>query len=134
MPQGQGSGPLETPGARCTKPAADGARTLALTGHRVILLSGTLDLLLEPPAEYLGVCARLGTEIELASQHLTGRIKGIHPYGPAKVDCLMALEYRSIIRPGVLFRLLGAKLCGSNRWPEKTGKPDENQLSRLTMI
>ncbi len=61
-------------------------------GHCVILLSGTLDLLLEPLAEHLGVCARLGTEIELAGRQLTGRIKGIHPYGPAKADSLMALS------------------------------------------
>src|SRR5262245_1131834 len=34
-------------------------------GHFVILLSGALDLLLEPLAEYLGVYARIGSELEV---------------------------------------------------------------------
>src|SRR6185295_12876810 len=53
-------------------------------GHGVILLSGTLDLLLAPLAEHLGVHARVGTEIEIADQCLTGRIAGLHPFGAAK--------------------------------------------------
>src|SRR5262249_42506332 len=37
-------------------------------GHFVILLSGTLDLLLEPLAERLGVWARVGSELEVENK------------------------------------------------------------------
>lgn len=61
-------------------------------GHCVVLLSGTLDLLLAPLAEHLGVYARVGTEIEVADQCLTGRIAGLHPFGAAKAECLTAMN------------------------------------------
>lgn len=61
-------------------------------GHFVILLSGTLDLLLEPLAEYLGVSARIGTEVEVEGRFLTGRIAGLHPYGAAKAECLIVMN------------------------------------------
>jgi HAD superfamily hydrolase (TIGR01490 family) len=61
-------------------------------GHLVILLSGTLDLLLEPLAEYLGVSARIGSELEVKGRSLTGRIAGLHPFGETKVDCLMVMN------------------------------------------
>src|SRR5262249_3888793 len=49
-------------------------------GHFAILLSGALDILLEPLAEHLGVSARIGVELEVSDRHLTGRIVGIHPF------------------------------------------------------
>lgn len=61
-------------------------------GHCVVLLSGTLDLLLAPLAEHLGVHARVGTEIEVADHCLTGRIAGLHPFGAAKAECLTAMN------------------------------------------
>jgi HAD superfamily hydrolase (TIGR01490 family) len=61
-------------------------------GHCVLLLSGTLNLLLEPLAEHLGVHARLGTELEVAGQRFSGRIAGAHPYGAAKAECLAAMN------------------------------------------
>ncbi len=61
-------------------------------GHCVVLLSGTLDLLLAPLAEHLGVHARIGTELEVANQRLTGRIIGLHPFGAAKAECLAAMN------------------------------------------
>jgi HAD superfamily hydrolase (TIGR01490 family) len=61
-------------------------------GHLVILLSGTLDLLLEPLAEYLGVSARIGAELEVKGRALTGHIAGLHPFGEAKADCLMVMN------------------------------------------
>lgn len=57
-------------------------------GHFVLLLSGSLDLLLEPLAEHLGIGARIGAEIESNDLRLTGRIVGIHPLGNAKAECL----------------------------------------------
>jgi HAD superfamily hydrolase (TIGR01490 family) len=61
-------------------------------GHFVILLSGTLDLLLEPLAERLGVSARVGSELEVENRRFTGRIAGAHPYGKTKAECLAAIN------------------------------------------
>ncbi len=62
------------------------------SGHFVILLSGTLDLLLEPLAEHLGVCARIGTELEVEGRRLTGRIASLHPFGETKAECLSVIS------------------------------------------
>lgn len=61
-------------------------------GHAVVLLSGALDLLLEPLAADLGANAQTGTIAEAENGYLTGRIAGEHPYSRAKVACLMALD------------------------------------------
>lgn len=61
-------------------------------GHRLILVSGTLDLLLEPLAEYLNACSRIGTQIETNKNSFSGKIVGEHPYDRAKVTTLMALN------------------------------------------
>src|SRR5262249_13100314 len=61
-------------------------------GHFAILLSGALDILLEPLAEHLGVSARIGAELEVIDRRLTGRIVGIHPFGVAKADCLTSIN------------------------------------------
>ncbi|HZS08932.1 MAG TPA: HAD-IB family hydrolase [Blastocatellia bacterium] len=60
-------------------------------GHEVILLSGTLDVLLEPLAEYLGVDMRIGTAVEVSDQRLTGRIASARPFGMTKLTCLMQM-------------------------------------------
>jgi HAD superfamily hydrolase (TIGR01490 family) len=60
-------------------------------GHAVVLLSGALDLLLEPLAAFLDVTAQVGTATETDGGRLTGRIAGEHPYNRAKVACLMSL-------------------------------------------
>ena len=61
-------------------------------GHIVILLSGTLDLLLEPLAERLGVHARVGSELEVEDSRFTGRIAGAHPFGATKAKCLATIN------------------------------------------
>lgn len=61
-------------------------------GHCVVLLSGALDLLLEPLAEHLGVPARVGTEVEVRGCRLTGRIAGPHPFGEQKAECLRRMN------------------------------------------
>jgi alcohol-forming fatty acyl-CoA reductase len=61
-------------------------------GHLIILLSGTLDLLLEPLAERLGVYARVGSELEVEDRRFTGRIAGAHPFGVTKAECLAAIN------------------------------------------
>jgi HAD superfamily hydrolase (TIGR01490 family) len=60
-------------------------------GHFVLLLSGALDVLLEPLAESLGVSARIGVQLEACNRRFSGRINGIHPYGMRKADCLTAV-------------------------------------------
>ncbi len=61
-------------------------------GHFVILLSGTLDLLLEPLAERLDVYARVGSELEIENRRFTGRIAGAHPFGVTKAKCLATIN------------------------------------------
>ena len=61
-------------------------------GHLVILLSGTLDLLLDPLAERLGVHARVGSELEVEDNRFTGRIAGAHPFGMMKAECLATIN------------------------------------------
>lgn len=61
-------------------------------GHFVMLLSGALDILLEPLAERLGVTARIGVDLEVSDNRLTGGIMGVHPYGVSKADCLSAIS------------------------------------------
>ena len=61
-------------------------------GHFVILLSGTLDMLLEPLAERLGVYARIGSELEIEEKRFTGRLSGAHPFGQVKAECLATIN------------------------------------------
>lgn len=60
--------------------------------HCVVLVSGTLDLLLEPLAQHLNACSRIGTKIETDGNALLGKIAGEHPYAKAKVSTLLALN------------------------------------------
>lgn len=62
-------------------------------GDLIILLSGTLDVLLDPFAEYFEVDASVSTRLERSGGRITGRIEGLHPYGPGKravLDHLLA--------------------------------------------
>jgi HAD superfamily hydrolase (TIGR01490 family) len=61
-------------------------------GHCVVLVSGTLDLLLEPLQQYLNACSRIGTKIETDGAALLGKIAGEHPYAKAKVTTMLALN------------------------------------------
>ncbi|HYE76279.1 MAG TPA: HAD-IB family hydrolase, partial [Blastocatellia bacterium] len=61
------------------------------SGHSTTLLSGSLDLILEPLASHLGVNAYVGTKPQTDGDHLTGQIAGEHPYSNAKVTCLNSL-------------------------------------------
>jgi HAD superfamily hydrolase (TIGR01490 family) len=72
--------------------ALDRLRWHQSSGHFPILLSGTLDLLLEPLAEYLGVSARVGTELETEGRLFTGRIAGMHPFGEAKAESVRLMN------------------------------------------
>ncbi len=61
-------------------------------GHAVILLSGSLDFLLEPLREKLKADYLISTHLEEDGRGLlTGRIVGLHPYGPHKATLLKEL-------------------------------------------
>jgi HAD superfamily hydrolase (TIGR01490 family) len=77
---------------RLSQPAINRLRWHQSAGHFVILLSGTLDPLLEPLAERLGVSARVGAELEVVDRRLTGRISGLHPFGETKAECLTTMN------------------------------------------
>lgn len=54
-------------------------------GETVILLSGSLDFLLEPLREYVAADHLIGARMEVINGRLTGRIAGPWPFGPQKV-------------------------------------------------
>jgi phosphatidylglycerophosphatase C len=60
-------------------------------GHRVVLASASLELLLEPWARTAGVDDVLATRLEVVEGRLTGRLAGRNCYGPEKVARLRAL-------------------------------------------
>jgi phosphatidylglycerophosphatase C len=60
-------------------------------GHAVVLLSGSLDLLVEPLAQHLKASSYIGTRIKNDGTSLLGKIEGEHPYNKAKVTALRAL-------------------------------------------
>ncbi len=83
--------------SRLLPQATDRLRWHQNSGHFVILLSGTLDLLLEPLAEHLGVSARVGAELEVENRRFTGRIAGLPPSGKAKANCLSVMSRIGIL-------------------------------------
>jgi HAD superfamily hydrolase (TIGR01490 family) len=52
--------------------------------HSIVLLSGSLDFLLEPLKEYVGAEHLIAAHMEVKGGKLTGRIVGDYPYGPYK--------------------------------------------------
>lgn len=53
-------------------------------GHSTVLLSGSLDFLLEPLCEYVGADHMIAARMEVVHGKLTGRIIGDYPYGSYK--------------------------------------------------
>lgn len=53
-------------------------------GDEIVLLSGTLDLLLERFAAHLGADHSHGSTLTISDGKYTGEIEGIYPYGNAK--------------------------------------------------
>ncbi len=53
-------------------------------GHSIVLLSGSLDFLLEPLQEYVGADHLIAARMEVKDCKLTGKIMGSYPYGAYK--------------------------------------------------
>jgi putative phosphoserine phosphatase/1-acylglycerol-3-phosphate O-acyltransferase len=53
-------------------------------GHTILLLSGSLPYVGEPIARLLSVDALVCSELDMCDGRLTGRLRGLHPYGGAK--------------------------------------------------
>jgi HAD superfamily hydrolase (TIGR01490 family) len=53
-------------------------------GHTIVLLSGSLDFLLEPLKEYVGADHLIAAHMEVKDGKLTGKIVGDFPYGSYK--------------------------------------------------
>ena len=79
---------------RLLRSALDRIRLHRISGHRVALISGTLDVLLQPLAELLCLEDAVGTDLEERNGVLTGRISGVHPYAKGKVKSLLSLQSR----------------------------------------
>lgn len=62
--------------------------SLKREGCRIILLSGSLQLLVDQLKERLEAEILIGTDLEVDDGKLTGRKKGIFPYGRMKVEAL----------------------------------------------
>ncbi len=64
---------------------------------RIVLLSGSLELLLRYFKNYLPVDSVVGCQLETRGKIVTGRIRGLHPYGKDKVKALEIWAGRSKI-------------------------------------
>ncbi|MBE0713834.1 MAG: HAD family phosphatase [Candidatus Aminicenantes bacterium] len=62
--------------------------SLKQEGCRIVLLSGSLQLLVDQLKERLEAEILIGTDLEVDSGKLTGRKTGIFPYGCMKIDAL----------------------------------------------
>ncbi|MCK7477264.1 MAG: haloacid dehalogenase-like hydrolase [Candidatus Moduliflexus flocculans] len=62
--------------------------SLKVQGCRIVLLSGSLQVLVDQLKERLEAEILIGTELEVVDGRLTGRKTGIFAYGPGKIDAL----------------------------------------------
>lgn len=53
-------------------------------GYLIVLLSGTLDVLIQQFKEYCSADVAIGTDLERSDGMLTGELHGVHPYGHGK--------------------------------------------------
>jgi HAD superfamily hydrolase (TIGR01490 family) len=69
---------------RISRHGIEAVREHKAKGHTVVLLSGSLDFLLEPLREYVGADHLIAARMQVKNGKLTGRIDGDYPYGSAK--------------------------------------------------
>jgi HAD superfamily hydrolase (TIGR01490 family) len=73
---------------RISKAGLEAVREHKREGHQVVLLSGSLDFLLEPFKAYVGADHLIAARMEVAGGKLTGRIEGDYPYGGLKATLI----------------------------------------------
>ncbi len=77
---------------RLVRPAAlSRVRWHQSQGHRIVLVSASLELLVEPWARTVGIHDVLATRLEVRDGRLTGRLHGRNCFGEEKVERLRAL-------------------------------------------
>jgi HAD superfamily hydrolase (TIGR01490 family) len=69
---------------RISKAGIEAIREHKAQGHVVVLLSGSLDFLLEPMQAYMNADHLIAAHLEVVNGRLTGRIVGNFPYGSYK--------------------------------------------------
>ena len=69
---------------RLSKSGLEAIREHKAQGHTVVLLSGSLDFLLEPLQEYVQADHLIAAHMEVVNDKLTGKIVGNYPYGSYK--------------------------------------------------
>lgn len=57
-------------------------------GYQIILISGTVDFIVEHLVEYFDADGGVGSIMEIEKDRFTGRILGIHPYFNGKIEAL----------------------------------------------
>jgi HAD superfamily hydrolase (TIGR01490 family) len=97
-------------------------------GHRIVLLTGSLALLLEPLKEDLSADWLIGTELSRDNGLFTGQIAGLHPRGENKLRLLLELSrtqgldlsrsyaYGDHILDSHLFRTIGHPVAVNPSW------------------
>jgi HAD superfamily hydrolase (TIGR01490 family) len=78
---------LSGPGLACL-------RKHRASGHRIILLTGSLGLLLRPLQGFAGAEWLIATELQENGGRFTGEIRGLHPRGPNKARLVTDLAQR----------------------------------------
>jgi HAD superfamily hydrolase (TIGR01490 family) len=73
---------------RISRAGIEAIREHKAQGHVVVLLSGSLDFLLEPMKEYVGAGHLIAAQMEVVGGVLTGRIAGDYPYGDLKATII----------------------------------------------
>lgn len=73
---------------RLSKAGFEAIKEHQAQGHTIVLLSGSLNFLLEPLKEYVGADHLIAANMEVINGKLTGRIKGDYPYGTYKASLI----------------------------------------------
>lgn len=92
--------------ALCPLVAADGMRRIndhRQAGHVIILVTGSLDFLIEPIADALQVDHCIAASLERAQGLYTGRVINPLPYGEGKVQLIRALASKLNIELSTCF-------------------------------
>lgn len=75
-----------------SKSGTDEINRLKQKGYRIILLTGTLDPIMECFKSYCCADDGIGTTLEMADGNITGRIDGIYAYHLGKADIVRKLS------------------------------------------